>query len=202
METDNYQVFEQVDSKNKPNFGFYVAGITGGIALLLSVVSGSFISPALRKICLPYVPATDEQVFNVLKALKGRKGRLIDLGSGDGRIVIAAAKEKKFHATGVELNPWLVWYSRYYSWKKGITSTRFIRKDLWKVDLSNYENIIIFGVDEMMEDLQVKLKKELGENSCIVACRFPLPSWSPVATFGEGINTVWLYEMSGSKKIS
>lgn len=53
METDNYQVFEQVDSKNKPNFGFYVAGITGGIALLLSVVSGSFISPALRKVNKP-----------------------------------------------------------------------------------------------------------------------------------------------------
>ncbi|KAB7500870.1 hypothetical protein Anas_11674 [Armadillidium nasatum] len=168
METDNYQVLEQVDSKNKSNFGFYLAGITGGIALLLSVVSGSFISPALRKV-------------------KKKK---------------AAAKEKKFHATGVELNPWLVWYSRFYSWNRGITSTRFICKDLWKVDLSNYENIVIFGVQEMMEDLQIKLKKELGENSCIVACRFPLPSWSPVATFGEGINTVWLYEMSGSKKIS
>ena len=37
--------------------------------------------------CLPYVPATTEQVHNVLRALKGRSGPLVDLGSGDGRIV-------------------------------------------------------------------------------------------------------------------
>jgi len=46
-----------------------------------------FINPAFRKICLPYVPATHQQIINVMQALKGRTGSLIDLGSGDGRIV-------------------------------------------------------------------------------------------------------------------
>lgn len=54
----------------------------------LTVVCVPFVSPALRKICLPYVPATTAQVENVFKALAGRKGSLIDLGSGDGRITI------------------------------------------------------------------------------------------------------------------
>lgn len=46
-----------------------------------------FVSPALRKVCLPYVPATNLQIQNVLSVIKGRKGKLVDLGSGDGRIV-------------------------------------------------------------------------------------------------------------------
>lgn len=60
---------------------------TGGAALALSVICLPFVSPALRRVCLPYVPATNSQIENVLKALKGRSGRIVDLGSGDGRIV-------------------------------------------------------------------------------------------------------------------
>lgn len=59
----------------------------GGAALALSVICLPFVSPALRRVCLPYVPATNSQVENVLKALRGRSGRFVDLGSGDGRIV-------------------------------------------------------------------------------------------------------------------
>lgn len=46
-----------------------------------------FVTPALRRIVLPYVPATTQQVENIFLGLKGRSGTLIDLGSGDGRIV-------------------------------------------------------------------------------------------------------------------
>lgn len=61
--------------------------ILGGISIALSIICYPFISPALRKVCLPYVPATNLQIQNVLHVIKGRKGKLIDLGSGDGRIV-------------------------------------------------------------------------------------------------------------------
>lgn len=61
--------------------------LLGGIATAISVVCFSFVSPAFRRICLPYVPATHQQIKNVIQALNGRSGSLIDLGSGDGRIV-------------------------------------------------------------------------------------------------------------------
>lgn len=60
----------------------------GGVALGLTVVCAPFISPALRKFCLPFIPATKTQIENILTALKGCKGRLLDIGSGDGRIVL------------------------------------------------------------------------------------------------------------------
>ena len=65
---------------------------SGGSAIALSLICLPFVTPAFRKVCLPYLPATTAQVENVMKAVAG-KGRarsgssLIDIGSGDGRIV-------------------------------------------------------------------------------------------------------------------
>ncbi|KAE8748751.1 hypothetical protein FOCC_FOCC004554 [Frankliniella occidentalis] len=185
----------KTNSSEKRWGGMVVAGITGGAALALSVICLPFVSPALRRICLPYVPATTSQVDNVLKALGGRSGRIVDLGSGDGRIVLSAAQAGFSPAEGVELNPWLVLYSKIQAFKNGLTTqTAFHRKDLWKFSLKPYPNIVIFGVEEMMEELELKLKKEVEDGTHIVACRFPLPSLKPVATIGSGLDTVWLYK--------
>lgn len=68
--------------------GLVLVGLTGVFAVGLTVVSAPFVLPAFRKFCLPYVPATNVQVRNVLSALGKKKGTsLVDLGSGDGRIV-------------------------------------------------------------------------------------------------------------------
>lgn len=174
--------------------GLSLIAVTGGLATAISVVCVPFVSPAFRRICLPYVPATNQQVENVLQALKGCSGTLIDLGSGDGRIVLAAARIG-FKAHGIELNPWLVWYSRLSALTKGLSSqTSFFRKDLWKYNLQNYNNVVIFGVEQMMEDIEEKFNTELQKNSVIIACRFPLPSKQPIATIGEGVDTVWIYK--------
>lgn len=61
--------------------------VVGGAALAISIVAFPFISPAFRRVCLPYVPASNQQIFNVFHALEGRRGSLIDIGSGDGKIV-------------------------------------------------------------------------------------------------------------------
>ncbi|KAK3878894.1 hypothetical protein Pcinc_016523 [Petrolisthes cinctipes] len=175
--------------------GLALVGLTGGTAVVLSVVAAPFVAPALRKVCLPYVPATTIQVNNVLRALRGRSGTLVDLGSGDGRIVVAAAREGRFKCTGIELNPWLVWYSRWSAWRVGVSSnTTFTTADLWRTNLTPHSNIVVFGVQEMMPDLEAKLEKELSSDGCVVACRFPFPSWTPTATLGEDIDTVWLYQ--------
>lgn len=126
----------------------------GGVGLGISLVCFSFISPALRRYCLPYVPATTRQLNNVIGALKqeGRKGQLIDIGSGDGRIVIEAARAGVCSsAHGVELNRWLVYYSRWMAYRSGVgATTKFFQKDLWKADLSPYSQVVIFGVDQMV----------------------------------------------------
>ncbi|XP_063255914.1 ATP synthase subunit C lysine N-methyltransferase isoform X2 [Prinia subflava] len=176
----------------RSGWGLLVTAAVGGSLVALYAVATPFVTPALRKVCLPFVPATAAQIQNVLKMLENRSGSLVDIGSGDGRIVIAAAK-KGFQAVGYELNPWLVWYSRYRAWRDGVhQNTRFYISDLWKVSFSHYRNVVVFGVPQMMPQLEKKLEEELECNARIIACRFPFPCWTPDHTTGEGIDTKFL----------
>lgn len=182
------------ETKSRSHLGLIVTGVLGGSLVALYAVAAPFVAPALRKICLPFVPATTAQVDNVLRVLRARSGTLVDIGSGDGRIVIAAAKHG-FQASGFELNPWLVWYSRYKAWREGVhRNTYFHISDLWKVSFAQYSNVVIFGVPQMMDQLELKLASELPSTAKVVACRFPFPTWVPEHTTGEGIDTVWVYD--------
>ncbi|KAM9024605.1 ATP synthase subunit C lysine N-methyltransferase isoform 2-T5 [Ara ararauna] len=164
------------------SWGLLVTAGVGGTLVALYAVVLPFVTPALRRVCLPFVPATSTQIQNVLRMLENRSGSLVDIGSGDGRIVIAAAK-MGFKAVGYELNPWLVWYSRYRAWRDGVHhNTRFFISDLWK-----------------MPQLEKKLEEELECNARIIACRFPFPCWIPDHSTGEGIDTVWAYDLKHSR---
>ncbi|XP_069469832.1 ATP synthase subunit C lysine N-methyltransferase [Ambystoma mexicanum] len=194
---DDFVLASNVDTTVKRSWGLLVTAVIGGTLVSLYAVATPFVTPALRKICLPFVPATTTQLQNVLKMLQSRSGSLVDIGSGDGRIVIAAAKVG-FRAVGYELNPWLVWYSRYRAWREGVHHmATFHISDLWKVSFSEYTNVVIFGVPQMMPQLERKLQKELQDDARVIACRFPFPHWVPDHTAGEGVDTVWTYE-SGS----
>jgi len=73
--------------------GKILLGIAGASFIGMCALTVPFVLPAARRVCLPYVPATDTQVQNVMSLLTYCKcGKLVDLGSGDGRIVIEAAK--------------------------------------------------------------------------------------------------------------
>ncbi|XP_035892899.1 ATP synthase subunit C lysine N-methyltransferase [Anopheles stephensi] len=177
--------------------GKILIGVTGGIAVGLSIVCYPFVAPALRRHCLPFVPATPRQIRNVLSFVKpsAAGSKLLDIGSGDGRIVIAAARSlPSIKADGVELNPWLVYYSRLAALRNGVfRRTSFFRKDLWKFSLAPYDHIVIFGVEQMMEDLEKKILSEAAPGTTVIACRFPFPSLKTVDRIEEGVDSVWLY---------
>lgn len=78
---------ETSGSSIKKRVGLIVTCALGGSLVTLYAVAGPFVAPALRKVCLPFVPATNTQVRNVLSVLRSRPGTLVDIGSGDGRIV-------------------------------------------------------------------------------------------------------------------
>ena len=75
-------------------------------------------------------------------------------GSGDGRIVHFAA-QNGFQSHGIELNPWLVIYSKIKSWRLGLkSSATFARADLWKHDFAQYDQVVIFGVEQMVNSFK------------------------------------------------
>lgn len=75
------------EAKGRSGVGVAVTAVLGGSLVALYALAAPFVTPALRKVCLPFVPATPAQVENVLRVLRARSGTLVDIGSGDGRIV-------------------------------------------------------------------------------------------------------------------
>lgn len=140
-------------SKSSSKVGFYTTLGISALAVGCSIAAIPFLTPAMRKHALPYVPATPKQISNVFKALRAYRPednpnmvKLVDLGSGDGRIVFEAAR-KGYRATGVELNAILCFYSKYksivdYDLRTAVWRPKFLRADLWKVALSLFSSRI------------------------------------------------------------
>lgn len=150
-----------------------------------------------KKKTVPYLPSSKVQTFNTMKLLEGRKGRLADLGSGDGRLVFAAASAG-FQCTGFEINSLLVTYSRSKALWAGVPSTQatFLKEDFWKTDLSSYNNVTAFLAPGVMEVLGEKLLKELPDDACLIACRFPVPNWPLRSSVGSGLDETFAYDIT------
>lgn len=133
-----------------------------------------------------YVPIDRAKIEKILAMAEVKPGELaVDLGSGDGRIVIALA-EAGLTAHGYEINPILVWWSRHQIKKLGLVNRAVIFwGSFWSADLSQYDLIIVFGVDWIMPRLSRKLKKEMAPDSRAISYAFPLPDWPAVKQLGR-----------------
>ncbi|MBI2633352.1 MAG: hypothetical protein HYW78_03105 [Parcubacteria group bacterium] len=136
---------------------------------------------------LPTHRATVETMIALLEIHQGMK--TADLGSGDGRIVIAMAKAGA-EARGYEVSPLLVWLSRRAIKKERLSESAFIHwESFWQCDFSQYDAVFVFGIGYIMKDLEKKLRNELKPGARVVSHAFPFPSW-PLAR-KEG--AVYLY---------
>lgn len=139
----------------------------------------------------PYMPSqgkTVRQMVAMAGVLPGE--RAIDLGSGDGRVVIALARAGA-EAHGYEINPLLVWLGRREIRRAGLGDRAFIHwKDFWSVDFSAFDVVTVFGISHIMRVLGRKCRKELKGGARVVANSFPFPKWPQAKRVGE----VYLYE--------
>jgi SAM-dependent methyltransferase len=111
------------------------------------------------------------------------KDYVVDLGSGDGRIVIAAAKRFGARAMGVEYDPKLVALSRQNALEQGVADrARFVEGDLFQVDLSDATVITVYLLPDVNRKLRDKLLAELKPGSRLVAHDFDMESWRPDQT--------------------
>jgi cyclopropane fatty-acyl-phospholipid synthase-like methyltransferase len=159
----------------------YVAIVVaaGVCAYLLGLLNGAL-----------YIPTDRKMVETMLDAAELHAGdRLVDLGSGDGRLLIAAAK-RGIAAKGYEINPLLVWSTRRKIRAEGVEQLATVAwKDFWRADLSPYSVVTVFGIGHIMAPLERKLERELAPGSRVVANLFTFPNWK-----GEKRNGVFRYE--------
>lgn len=125
-----------------------------------------------------FVPSADDRLATMLQLAQVKNGeRVIDIGAGDGKVVIALAK-KGIKAEGVELNPILVRraYKQITEQKLDQMATVF-RGDLWKIDYSKYDVVLFYGTSYVMQKLENKLMQEMKPGSRVVSNYFQFPNW-------------------------
>jgi len=139
-----------------------------------------------------YLPTKKDTVKKMIELAEIKPGeKAVDLGAGDGRLVIALAKSGA-EAHGYEINPFLVLFAKLNIHRAGLKDKAFIHfKNFWEVNLSDFDIVAVFGISHIMEKLEAKLKKELKVGTRIISNSFSFPGWSASKKDGG----VYLYKI-------
>jgi hypothetical protein len=130
----------------------------------------------------PYVPSPQSVVADMLKlAQVGPKDYLIDLGSGDGRIVLTAAKVFGARGFGVEIKDELVARANAAAQAQGLAArVRFVKADLFKTDISQATVLTMYLLPHTVNLLRDKLLAELSPGTRVLSHDYPLEGWQHV----------------------
>ena len=117
-----------------------------------------------------------------------------DLGSGDGRVVIAAAEKYGARGVGIELDPQLIKAAGARARKRGVEDkVTFIRGDLFKADISQATVVALYLSGSINRRLAPKLMRELRPGARVVSHRFDMYDWRPDQQVKVGGRNVYLW---------
>jgi len=133
---------------------------------------------------IPFVPTPIEVVDRMLELAEVKKGDVVyDLGSGDGRIVIRAAKKYGVHAVGIEMDSLLLDKAKKDAKEAGVTHlVEFRSEDALKADLSKATVVTLYMLPWFNEAMKPSFKKYLKPGARIVAHDFGIEGWEPDKT--------------------
>lgn len=128
-----------------------------------------------------YVPTPLEVVIEMLQMARVTQNDIVyDLGCGDGRIVITAAKVLGARGVGVDIDPVRIKESSENARKIGVTDrVKFIEQDLFKTDISEATVVSLYLYPELNLRLRPKLFRELRPGTRIVSHEFDMDDWKP-----------------------
>lgn len=142
----------------------------------------------------PFVPSCRPVTESMLKLAKLKPTDIVyDLGSGDGRLILAAAKTVKY-AVGVEINPFLVILSEIRRICSPVPNKlQFKLSNFWKTNISDADIVFVYLLPWKMQELENKLKTELKSGARIVSNSFIFPNLKMVNKDEE--NHVFVFEV-------
>ena len=187
-----------------------VKSLVGLIALAV------WVQPALIHLSLaraqegkivPYVPTPQEVVDRMLEMAQVKKGDVVyDLGSGDGRIVVTAAKKYGVKAIGYEIDPQRIKESHENIKKAGVEKLVEIRQqDIRSVDLSAASVLTMYLLPEVNLMIRPNIWKQMKPGSRIVSHDFDMGDWKPLKTehikdVSNWDHTLYLWHVEAAKK--
>jgi ubiquinone/menaquinone biosynthesis C-methylase UbiE len=127
----------------------------------------------------PYVPSLDEIAETMLKLANVTKGDVVyDLGCGDGRIVIMAAKKFGARGVGVDIDPERIKESNENARQAGVSHlVRFIEQNLFEAEIGDATVVTLYLREEVNLRLRPKLLRELRPGARVVSNSFDMGDW-------------------------
>lgn len=144
---------------------------------------------------VPYVPTPQETVDEMLRLAGVDSDDLVyDLGSGDGRIVITAAKEHGARGVGIDIDPQRIADANENAERAKVTDrVRFIRGDLFDADLSQADAVTLYLLPSVNLRLRPKLLEELRPGTPVVSHDFDMGDWEPDDKVEVGHDDLFLW---------
>lgn len=149
---------------------------------VLALVPG--LQAATLDVPTPYIPSTRGNVDEMLRLAAVTPDDVVfDLGSGDGRIVIAAARDYGARGVGIDIDPALVRESSENARRAGVAErTEFRASDIFAVNLKDATVVTMYLLSGLVAKLEPKLLAELKPGTRIVAHDYGFPKWQPDRT--------------------
>ena len=151
--------------------------------------------PQLRTPDVIFVPTPQEVVDAMLEVAKVTKTDVVyDLGSGDGRIPVTAAKKYGARAVGIDIDPQRIKEANANAQTAGVTDkVKFLNADLFTTDISDASVVTLYLLPSLNVKLMPKLKAELKPGTRIVSHAFDMGDWKPEQTLNVNGRTVYYW---------
>jgi SAM-dependent methyltransferase len=172
--------------------------VAAAAALVLLAAGAGAQSQSARKPDVEFIPTPQQVVDTMLDLAKVKSTDIVyDLGSGDGRIIITAAKKYGARGVGIELDPALVKQATQNAAAAGVSDkVQFVTGDIFAANISGATVVTLYLLQSINERLRPKLVRELKPGTRIVSHVFSMgPEWPPERTISVGPNRIFLWSI-------
>ena len=168
---------------------------------LFAASSAAFPQSTTQQPDVIFVPTPQEVVDKMLEIAKVGKGDVLyDLGSGDGRIPVTAAKRYGIRATGIDIDPQRIAEAKENAKKNGVSHlVQFRQEDLFKAKFSDATVVTLYLLPDLNVKLRPRLLAELKPGTRIVSHQFDMGTWKPERKLELNGRTIYLWTVPPRK---
>ena len=170
-------------------------GAACSLAVPLPLLAQAQKQPATQYPDVIFVPTPQEVVEDMLRLANVQKGDVLyDLGSGDGRIAITAARKYGIKATGIDIDPERIREANENAKKAGVTNlVQFRQENLFTADFRDATVITLYLLPDLNVKLRPKLWNELKPGTRIVSHQFEMGAWKPEKRLESNGRTIYFW---------
>lgn len=146
---------------------------------------------------VPFVPSPDEVIEAMLKLAETTpQDTVYDLGCGDGRIVVMAAKQFGASSVGIDIDPDRIQEANQFARENGVTDkVKFREQDLFQADIHEATVVTLYLLTTVNRKLRPKLQKELKPGTRVVSHQFDMGDWKPEKRIEIGGRPIYLWRI-------